>query len=337
MEGRPYTAGGIKTTVAATRARQRRATRGQPRPAHRTRRCGPARRPSRPSPATASPTRTSAARCRSPTATTRHVPRRPRRPARARRRHLRRTGQGRDARRLRAARRLDRRLLRGRRVRRRADERDPQAGIAKGLTPACTPTSSGTARASRSRSSWTPPRPTTAPTPPTTTSTRSRTPTPWPRCCPAPSSPPERSTRTPGGSSTPASTVALAADCNPGSSYTTNIPFCIAIAVREMRMTPDEAVRAATLGGAQALRRTDIGHLGAGRPSRCRRARSAHPHPSRLPARRPAGRGGLQGRPQPLIVMSCVQSSSRNTVLALPTRCTMLRTWLPGPTRLTHS
>jgi len=59
-------------------------------------------------------------------------------------------------------------------------------------------------------------------------------------------------------------TVALAADCNPGSSYTTNIPFCIAIAVREMRMTPDEAVRAATLGGAQALRRTDIGHLAPG-------------------------------------------------------------------------
>jgi imidazolonepropionase len=59
-------------------------------------------------------------------------------------------------------------------------------------------------------------------------------------------------------------TVALAADCNPGSSYTTNIPFCIAIAVREMHMTPDEAVRAATLGGAQALRRTDIGHLAPG-------------------------------------------------------------------------
>ena len=59
-------------------------------------------------------------------------------------------------------------------------------------------------------------------------------------------------------------TVALAADCNPGSSYTTNIPFCIAIAVREMHMTPDEAVWAATAGGARALRRTDIGHLGNG-------------------------------------------------------------------------
>jgi imidazolonepropionase len=59
-------------------------------------------------------------------------------------------------------------------------------------------------------------------------------------------------------------TVALAADCNPGSSYTTNIPFCIAVAVRDMRMTPDEAVLAATLGGARALRRDDVGHLGVG-------------------------------------------------------------------------
>ncbi len=57
-------------------------------------------------------------------------------------------------------------------------------------------------------------------------------------------------------------TVALAADCNPGSSFTTNIPFCIAIAVREMGMTPDEAVWSATRGGARALRRADIGHLG---------------------------------------------------------------------------
>jgi imidazolonepropionase len=59
-------------------------------------------------------------------------------------------------------------------------------------------------------------------------------------------------------------TVALATDCNPGSSYTTSMPFCIALAVREMRMTAEEAVRAATAGGARALRRTDIGRLGPG-------------------------------------------------------------------------
>ncbi|GLL00719.1 imidazolonepropionase [Dactylosporangium matsuzakiense] len=56
-------------------------------------------------------------------------------------------------------------------------------------------------------------------------------------------------------------TVALATDCNPGSSYTTSIPFCIALAVREMAMTPAEAVLAATRGGAAALRRDDIGRL----------------------------------------------------------------------------
>lgn len=56
-------------------------------------------------------------------------------------------------------------------------------------------------------------------------------------------------------------TVALATDCNPGSSYTSSMPFCVALAVREMRMTPAEAVRAATLGGARALRRDDIGVL----------------------------------------------------------------------------
>jgi imidazolonepropionase len=58
--------------------------------------------------------------------------------------------------------------------------------------------------------------------------------------------------------------VALATDCNPGSSYTTSMPFCIALAVREMRMTPAEAVHAATAGGAFALRRNDIGRLRVG-------------------------------------------------------------------------
>jgi imidazolonepropionase len=59
-------------------------------------------------------------------------------------------------------------------------------------------------------------------------------------------------------------TVALATDCNPGSCYTSSMPFCIAVAVREMRMTPAEAIWAATAGGAKALRRHDIGHLGVG-------------------------------------------------------------------------
>jgi imidazolonepropionase len=59
-------------------------------------------------------------------------------------------------------------------------------------------------------------------------------------------------------------TVALATDCNPGSSFTSSMAFCIALAVRDMRMTTQEAVWAATAGGARALRRADVGHLGVG-------------------------------------------------------------------------
>ncbi len=58
--------------------------------------------------------------------------------------------------------------------------------------------------------------------------------------------------------------VALSTDCNPGSSYTTNMPLMIALAVREMKITPAEALSAATLGGAQALRRNDVGRLTVG-------------------------------------------------------------------------
>jgi len=59
-------------------------------------------------------------------------------------------------------------------------------------------------------------------------------------------------------------TVALATDCNPGTSYTTSMPFCVALAVRDMRMTTEEAVWSATAGGARALRRADVGYLAPG-------------------------------------------------------------------------
>jgi imidazolonepropionase len=55
--------------------------------------------------------------------------------------------------------------------------------------------------------------------------------------------------------------LALASDCNPGSCFTSSIPLCIALAVREMGMSPAEALAAATLGGARALDRDDVGHL----------------------------------------------------------------------------
>jgi imidazolonepropionase len=60
-------------------------------------------------------------------------------------------------------------------------------------------------------------------------------------------------------------TVALATDCNPGSSFTTSMSFCIAVVVREMGMTPAEALRAATAGGAAALRLDDVGAIGVGK------------------------------------------------------------------------
>ncbi|WP_328910549.1 imidazolonepropionase [Streptomyces sp. NBC_00234] len=59
-------------------------------------------------------------------------------------------------------------------------------------------------------------------------------------------------------------TVALSTDCNPGSSFTSSMPFCIALAVRDMGMTPDEALWSATAGGAAALRRTDVGSIARG-------------------------------------------------------------------------
>jgi imidazolonepropionase len=59
-------------------------------------------------------------------------------------------------------------------------------------------------------------------------------------------------------------TVALASDCNPGSSFTSSMPLMIALAVREMGMTTAEAVWAATAGGARALRRDDVGAIAVG-------------------------------------------------------------------------
>ena len=60
-------------------------------------------------------------------------------------------------------------------------------------------------------------------------------------------------------------TIALATDCNPGSSFTSSMPFCMALAVREMRMSIEQALLSATLGGAKALRRDDVGVLAVGK------------------------------------------------------------------------
>ncbi len=85
-------------------------------------------------------------------------------------------------------------------------------------------------------------------------------------------------------------TVALASDCNPGSSFTSSMPLMVALAVREMGMTPAEAVWAATAGGARALRRDDIGVVAPGARADLVAAGRADARAPGLPARRPAGR-----------------------------------------------
>jgi len=58
--------------------------------------------------------------------------------------------------------------------------------------------------------------------------------------------------------------LALATDCNPGTCNTASMPFVVALAVREMRLTAAEALVAATVGGARALRRDDVGRVAVG-------------------------------------------------------------------------
>ena len=74
--------------------------------------------------------------------------------------------------------------------------------------------------------------------------------------------------------------VAIATNCNPGSSYTTSMAFCLALAVRDMGMTAEEALAAATLGGARALRRDDVGHLAPGARADAVDPRRARPTPT---------------------------------------------------------
>ena len=107
-------------------------------------------------------------------------------------------------------------------------------------------------------------RSTTAPTSTTPTSRRSPAARPSPPSSRRPTSRPASPTPTRARAIDAGVAVAIATNCNPGSSYTTSMAFCIALAVRELGMTIDEALLAATLGGARALRRDDLGHLAPG-------------------------------------------------------------------------
>lgn len=60
-------------------------------------------------------------------------------------------------------------------------------------------------------------------------------------------------------------TIALASNCNPGSCYTPSMNLAVALAVLQCGLTADEAVAAATLGGAKALARDDVGILAPGK------------------------------------------------------------------------
>ena len=269
MEGRPYSAGGIRTTVAATRAAPETS-------------CSPRR-----------PRRLVAEMARQGTTTVEiksgyglTVEDEARALAIARELTTRRRSSGRtscppefaddaagyvdlvtgpmlDG--LRPTRALGRRLLRARRLRRGPGPRDParrreagllarvhanQLGHGPGIAVACEVGAAAAdhctfLRATRTSRTCATPEAVATLLPGVEFSTRS--PYPDARAC-----------------STPASTVALATDCNPGSCYTSSMPLCIALAVREMRMTPAEAMWSATAGGAPALRRTDIGHLAVG-------------------------------------------------------------------------
>ena len=173
------------------------------------------------------------------------------------------------------------------------------AGAARRAARAgCTPTSSPSARASGSppSSAWS--RSTTAPTSPTRTSPRCATAAPSRPCCRASSSRPSSPTRTRAGSSTPASRSRSPSDCNPGSCFTSSLPLCIALAVREMGMTPAEAVHAATYVGAQALDRDDVGALtvGVGPTSCCSTRRATCTWPTVPASRSSSAPGSAAGR-----------------------------------------
>ena len=173
-----------------------------------------------------------------------------------------------------------------------------EAGIARGLAAAAArEPARGRARVSGSVSSSARPRSTTARTSSTPTSTRS----PGRRTVATLLPGAEFSTRSPYPDARrlidAGVTVALATDCNPGSSYTSSMAFCIALAVREMRMTPAEAVWSATAGGAAALRRDDIGVIRPGARADLVDPAGAVVRPPRLPPRRRPRRLGLPRRP----------------------------------------
>ena len=294
MAGRPYAASGIRVTTEATRA----ASEDELAPWHApgaARRCGPASPTSRSSPGYGLEPEAERAlvRRRGRADRRRDLPRSARRPARVRgpRGRLRGARVRRDARRVPAATRAGSTCS----ARRAPSTPTSRAPCSRPAAPrasacACTATSSASGRACSSRSRWARRRSTTAPTCPTTTSPRSPASDTVATFLPAT----DFSTRQPYPDARRAIDagvdVAIATNCNPGSSYTTSMAFCIALAVRDMRMTPEEA-----LAGRHPRRRPRAAArrrrpARARRPRRRRDPRGALVHAPRLPPRRPARR-----------------------------------------------
>ena len=99
--------------------------------------------------------------------------------------------------------------------------------------------------------------------------------------------------------------MALASDCNPGSCYTSSMPLCVALAVREMRMTPAEAVWSATAGGARALARDDVGVLAPGRRAHLTVLEApSYVHLAYRPGRPAGGRGHRVSSPDVIRILA---------------------------------
>ena len=267
MTGEPYSAGGIRTTVAPTRAAtDEQLTSHVARLVAEMRAQGTTIAGDQERLRAVGPRRGAQPRGGPPVHRRDHLPRRPRRPGRHHPRGLRRPRHRPDARGGGTARPVDRRVLRGRRLRRRPGTHHPGSGHRQ--RPARTaPRQPADVRrrasSSPASSAWS--RSTTAPTSPTldveSLSDSGTIATLLPGV--------EFSTRQPypdaRGLLDAGVRVALASDCNPGSCFTSSMALCIALAVREMRMSPAEALHAATAMGAAALDRDDVGVLAPGK------------------------------------------------------------------------
>ena len=171
---------------------------------------------------------------------------------------------------------------------RRRDSRDPRGRAApRGWASACTPTSCSRPRVPASRPSWARPAPTTAPTSTTTTSPRWRAPGSSPRWSRPRSSAPAAATRPRAACWTPARPSPWRPTATPARATRPPCPSSSPSPCSEQHLTVEEALRAATLGGAASLRLADVGHLRPGARADLVVLDAPDPVPPGLPPRCP--------------------------------------------------